>query len=350
MKKKVREIAELVGGTVVSGDEVQIRGVNRIEHAQEGDLTFVTGPRYERLLGRTRASAIIVPRDISKCAKPLIQVDDPYAAFMRVLEVVREEVEQHPTHIHPAAAIGKNVTLGKNVAVGPYACIADDALIGDGVVVYAGAYVGRLSYIGAGTIVYPNATIRERVRIGARCIIHSGAVIGGDGFGFVEREGRWWKVPQVGTVVIGDDVEIGSNTTIDRATCGRTEIGRGTKIDNLVQIGHNVVVGEDCVISGMVGIAGSAVLGNSVKVGATAGIVGHVEIGDRVEIAARSGVTKSIAAGARVSGFPAKEHHEEKRIVASVRRLPELLRRVKRLEAEIEELEGRLHGKAENNT
>jgi UDP-3-O-[3-hydroxymyristoyl] glucosamine N-acyltransferase len=208
-------------------------------------------------------------------------------------------------------------------------------------VLYANVYVGRGSELGADCVVYPNVVIRELCTVGERCILHSGAVIGSDGFGFAPFGGRWIKVPQVGRVVIGDDVELGSCTCVDRATFGETRIGNGTKIDNLCQVAHNVQIGEHCVMAGMSGIAGSARLGNQVRVGANSGIVGHLKIGDGATIAVRSGVTSSVEAGRTVSGFPSTDHAEQKRVMVAQRRVPELLRRVKELERKLQALEDR---------
>ncbi|HIJ73874.1 MAG TPA: UDP-3-O-(3-hydroxymyristoyl)glucosamine N-acyltransferase, partial [Candidatus Hydrogenedentes bacterium] len=209
MKKRVHEIAELVDGTVVGDGDVEITGVNRIQRAERGDLTFMVGDAYARFIESTQASAIMVPRGFSQGTKPLIQVADPYAAFVEVLEIIKKDIERHPSSIHPSAVIGENVVMGDNVALGPYVCIADDCQIGDGVILYAGVYVGHSSRVGDNTIIHANATVRERVVIGARCLIHSGAIIGGDGFGFEFRGGAQQKIPQVGTVVLGDDVEVG---------------------------------------------------------------------------------------------------------------------------------------------
>ncbi|HEO71612.1 MAG TPA: UDP-3-O-(3-hydroxymyristoyl)glucosamine N-acyltransferase, partial [Candidatus Hydrogenedentes bacterium] len=197
--------------------------------------------------------------------------------------------------------------------------------------------------------VYPNAVILEGVRVGARCILHSGVVLGADGFGFTPHERRWQKIPQIGTVELGDDVEVGANTAIDRATFGATRIGRGTKIDNLVQIGHNVNLGEDCVLSGKVGIAGSATIGHHVVMGARAGVGGHIEIGDGVRIGGMSGVSKSVKPGQVVSGYPAMEHRKALRIQASQRMLPDALQRLRHVEQRLEELERRIHGQPTDN-
>lgn len=346
MNKSVGEIAELVGGTVIGDGETRIGGVNGIEEAGPGDLTFMRNARYRPLLETTRASAVLVLPDIAESDKTLIQVPNPDVAFGQVLQAFWVEEKAHPTGIHPTAVIGKDVKLGRHVALDAYVVLADECEVGDGAVLYAGVYVGRSAKIGLGTVVYPNVAILDRVTVGARCILHSGVVLGADGFGFVPVEGAWQKIPQVGTVVIGDDVEIGANSAVDRATFGETMIGRGTKIDNLVQIGHNVAIGEHCVVAGKAGFAGSAVVRDHVMIGARAGVGGHIEVGDGVQIGALSGVTKSIPPGRVVSGFPAIDHNRDKRIQASQRRLPEALRRLSAVEQRLAEVEEQLHGKS----
>ena len=350
MDKSVGELAVLVGGVVVGDPSVRITGLNGIQQAQRGELTFVGNRRYLPYLGTTAASAVLVAPDAGAPERTLIQVKNPYLAFVRVLqEYAASAPIPHPTGIHETAVVGRNVSLGQHVALDAHVRIADNCVIGDNVVLYAGVYVGDSSCIENDTVVYPNVSIRERTRIGARCIIHAGVVLGSDGFGFAPVNGTWFKVPQVGTVRIGDDVEIGANTAIDRATFGTTVIGCGTKIDNLVQIGHNVEIGEHCVISGMTGVAGSTRIGCHVTIAAQVGIADHMEIGDNVTIAGRSGVTHSVASGQVVSGFPAIDHETDKRVVAGLRRLPELPRRVRELERRIQKLEEELHGKAANH-
>ncbi|MBI5091396.1 MAG: UDP-3-O-(3-hydroxymyristoyl)glucosamine N-acyltransferase [Candidatus Hydrogenedentes bacterium] len=342
MNKTLAEIAELVGGTVIGDGATRIVGVNGIKQANEGELTFVSNLRYLPYLETTRASAAIVGSAVTSAAIPLIQVARPDVAFWTVLKSVADaEVFRPHAGVHPTAVIGAQVQMGKDVSIDAHVRIADGCVIGDGTVIYAGVYVGHGSSIGGNTILYPNVVIREHVTIGARCIVHGGAVIGGDGFGFVPLEKVLYKIPQVGTIEIGDDVEIGSNTTIDRATFGKTVIGRGTKIDNLVQIGHNVEIGEHCVISGTTGISGSAIIGNHVTVGGQVGIGGHIDIGDGAVIAARTGVSKSVRPGAMVSGFPMKDHKRDLRIMACISRLPEIAERVHELEAQIRELNER---------
>jgi UDP-3-O-[3-hydroxymyristoyl] glucosamine N-acyltransferase len=250
---------------------------------------------------------------------------------------------RHPKGIHPTAVIGKEVILGKDVAVEPYVVIDDHAVIEDSTIIYMGVYVGHHTRIGKDCLIYPHVTIRERVTVGDRVIIHSGSVIGSDGFGFSTVKGAHHKIPQIGTVIIEDDVEIGANVTIDRARFDKTWIKKGTKIDNLVQIAHNVIIGENSVIVSQTGISGSTEIGNNVTLAGQSGIVGHITIGDNAVIAAQSGVTKSVPANTCVSGYPAKPHSKAKRINACLQRLPELFKSIVKLHERIGELETRLN-------
>lgn len=336
------EIAKLVEGEVEGDSSILIRGVAGIKEAREGEVTFVANSRYMPLMNTTQASAIIVSRDVQNGKRPLIHTDDPYLAFTRIMSLFANgngcEVVP-PGGIHYTAVIGEGVKIGEGVSIQPYAVVEDGAQIGDHTVIYPHVYVGHRTQIGEECLIYPHVTIRERVKIGNRVIVHSGTVIGSDGFGFAPVKGVHHKVPQIGTVIIEDDVEIGANVTIDRATIGKTQIGKGTKIDNLVQIAHNVVIGENSIIVAQVGISGSAVLGKGVTIAGQAGVVGHLVIGDNAVVAARAGVTKDLPADICVSGFPAKPHEREKRIKASLQKLPELTKLVHRLEKRVEELE-----------
>ena len=349
MNTTVAEIAAFVGGTVVGDSSTPLTGISGIRQAGPGDLTFLADSRYVPFLETTNASAILVSLDVMESEKALIQVSDPYLALTALLKRVQAETAYHPTDIHPTAVISEDVEMGRHVAVGAHVCIANGCRIGDGVTLYPGVYIGHGCEIGAGTLIYPNAVIREGTRIGKRCIVHSGAALGSDGFGFASVDGKHEKVPQVGTVVIGDDVEIGANTAVDRATFGQTIVGEGTKIDNLVQIGHNVRVGKHTVICGNAGIAGSTVVGDRVTIAAGAGIAGHIEVGEGAVIGAYSGVSKSIKPGRAVFGYPAVEHSRSKRIIAAQRQLPDLVRVIRDLEKRVAELEGQLDGKAEDN-
>ncbi|MFA5357003.1 MAG: UDP-3-O-(3-hydroxymyristoyl)glucosamine N-acyltransferase [Candidatus Omnitrophota bacterium] len=342
MRKSLNELAEFVGGELTGDPATVITGVSGIREAREGDITFVANPKYFPLIEKTSASAIIAPREIKDAPKPIIRCDNPSLAFAKVISLAVPGESNHPKGIHPAAVIGKGVSLGKGAAIGPYAVIEDNVSIGDNAIIYSGSFIGHDTKIGRDSLIYPNVSIRERVTIGERVIIHSGTVIGCDGFGFAAVEGLHQKIPQVGIVEIGDDVEIGANVTIDRARFEKTVIGSGTKIDNLVQIAHNVVIGKNCIIVAQVGISGSTVIGNNVILAGQAGLVGHISVGDNSVVMAQSGVSKSIPAGTMVWGYPAKPAGTAKRVNACVQSLPKLFDTVSALKKKIEELEEKL--------
>lgn len=339
MEIQVSQIAQLVGGVVEGDSSLVIRGVNGLLEAGPGELTFARSPRYFGQLVESKASAALVPFPAPVDAPmTTICVEQPDVAFLIVLQQFASEITHPVAGIHPTACISREAKLGSGVAVGAHACIEAGAEIGDRVILYPGVYVGCRCHIGADSILYPHVVLREDSEVGARCIIHAGACIGSDGFGFADFGGRWCKIPQTGRVIIGDDVEIGSNTTIDRATFGITRVGSGTKIDNLVQIGHNVQLGDHCAIAGKAGMAGSARIGSRVRIGADAGIAGHITIGDGATIGARAGVTRSVEANKTVSGFPAIDHALQRRVMVAQQKAPEMLRRLSELERQIREL------------
>jgi len=342
MKKTLGEIAKLVEGEVVGDSNVVVTGICGIKEAQDGDLTFIANPKYLSLMENTKASAIITSFDVEEAPKPIIKTKNPSLAFAKMVSLMAPNQVIHPEGIDDRAVIGKNVKLGKNVAVQAYAIIEDEASIGDNSIIYAGVYIGHHARIGEDVLIYPNVAIRERVEIGNRVIIHSGTVIGSDGFGFATVKGLHHKIPQIGTVEIEDDVEIGSNVTIDRARFGKTKICQGTKIDNLVQIAHNVNIGKNCIVVAQTGISGSTKIGERVTFAGQSGIVGHIEIGDDAVIAAQAGVTKSVPKNICVSGYPAKPHHIAKRVNALIQRLPKLFSTINELKKRIEELETKI--------
>jgi len=342
MRKSLKEIASLIEGEVVGNSDTIITGVCGIKEACEGDITFLANPKYAPFIEKTRASAIITSRQIEKALKPIVRTQDPSLAFARILTLIAPDEVSQPQGVHPTALIGKNVSVGKDAAIGPYAVIEDSANIGGGTVVHAGCFIGHHSKVGSDCIIYPNVSIRERISIGNWVIIHSGTVIGSDGFGFAKIRGSHHKIPQIGTVVIEDNVEIGANVTIDRARFDKTFIGRGTKIDNLVQIAHNVIIGEDSIIVAQAGISGSTTIGKNVTLAGQAGLVGHITVGDGAIAAAQAGVTKSIPANTLVSGYPAKPHAVAKKVNACVQNLPKLYDMVSQLKKKIEELEKKL--------
>jgi len=342
LQRTLKEIAKLIEGEVVGDDSTLIKGVCGIKEASEGEITFLANPKYAPLITTTRASAIITSRDVSGVAKPIIRTDNPSLAFAKVISSFAPSEVTHPKGIDFTAVIGKNVRIGKDAAIGPYAVIEDNVSIGDNAVIYAACFIGHGSSIGSDTLIYPHVSIRERIIIGKRVIIHSGTVIGSDGFGFATIKGLHHKIPQIGTVQIGDDVEIGANVTIDRARFDKTIIGNGTKIDNLVHIAHNVIIGENSIIIAQAGISGSTTIGNNVTIAGQAGLVGHISIGDGAVLAAQAGVMKSVPPNTTVSGYPARPHDKAKEVNACVQNLPKLYEKVNELKKKIEELEAKL--------
>ncbi|KPK98164.1 MAG: hypothetical protein AMJ95_05475 [Omnitrophica WOR_2 bacterium SM23_72] len=342
MQKTLKEIAKIIDGEVVGDNSVLITGISGIKEAREGDITFLANPKYAPLAESTRASAIITSREEQSLPKPVIRTENPSLAFVKIVELFSPPAVNHPQGIHPTAVIGKDVRLGANVALGPYTVIEEGVSIQDNSIIYASCFVGPFSKIGSSTLIYPHVSIRERTIIGSRVIIHSGTVIGSDGFGFVTVDGVHHKIPQVGTIEIGDDVEIGSNVSIDRARFDKTVIARGTKIDNLVQIAHNVVVGESSLIAAQTGISGSTTLGKNVILAGQVGLVGHITVGDNAIIMAQSGVNKSIPPDTTAWGYPAKPAPIARRVNACVQNLPRLFETVTQLKKKIEALEAKL--------
>lgn len=336
---RLAELAALVGGEVLGSPDVPIRGVAPFEEAGPDQIALAL--RKEYLSGKvpSRAGAWLVDYEVEEAPVPAIRVRRPRLAFARLLEHFAPRWPR-PVGVHPTAVVGENVTLGEGVSVGPHVTLEDGVVLGDGVTVGAGVYIGHGVTVGEGTTIYPNAVIREGVRIGRRCIIHANAVIGSDGYGFVTVDGYHHKVPQIGGVEIGDEVEIGACVTVDRSTCGMTRIGSGTKIGNLSQVAHNVVIGEHCLIVGMGGIAGSSRLGDHVILAGQVGVGDHVTVGDATVIAAKSMVIKDLPGGVFVSGIPARDHRQHLRQQAALERLPELLREVAELKRRLAALEG----------
>jgi len=348
IEKTLAELAQAVGGEVRGDDSLVIRGVSGIKEAKEGDIAFVANSKYFSLISSTGASAIITSREVSDALKPIIKTDNPSLAFAKIVSLFSSEEVTLPNGVHSSAVIGENVSLGKNVAIQAFCVIEDNASIGDNSILYAGAYVGQYARIGNDCILHPHVSIREKITIGNRVVVHNGTVVGSDGFGFAKVKGMHHKIPQIGTVVVEDDVEIGANVTIDRARFDKTIIGKGTKIDNLVQIAHNVIIGENSIVVAQAGISGSTVVERNVTVAGQAGLVGHITIGEGAVIAAQAGVTKSVPPNTCVSGYPAKPHHVAKRVNAHVQKLPEMFKKISDLEKKIDGVSP--DGKTENNT
>ena len=336
----LNELARAVGGQVSGAAETAISGVSSLEEARTGDLAYIDGERFMKAAMDSTAAAFVVGHPLPGIPRPQLVVANPKYAFARLVQ----QFFTAPRSVRGIAqqvSQGTGVQIGPDVSIWPFVTLGDRVRIGARVTLYPGVFVGDDSVLEDDCLLYPNVTVRERCTIGKRVIIHSGTVIGSDGFGYVQQEGRHHKIPQIGTVVIEDDVELGANVTVDRATFGRTVIKRGTKVDNLVQIAHNVTVGEHNILVAQVGIAGSTTLGSHVVVGGQAGLADHIQIGDQVMIAARSGVNRSLTGNQIVSGTPAMPHEISIKAQAVVPRLPELRQQVRDLEHRVRELESR---------
>lgn len=325
MKISLGDLAQKLGATLKGNTDTIVTGVADIASAREGQITFAENTRYISLLKKCNASAVIVPQDAGEIAMSALYVDNPRVAFAKVLEMCHPP-QQYKSGIHPSAVIEDGAKISSEAYIGPCVVVGRNASVEAGAIIQAGVFIGVDSHVGRNSILHPNVSVMHDVNIGQSCVIHSGTVLGSDGYGFVSVQGVHHKIPQVGTVEIDDNVEIGSNVTVDRATIGATRIGKGTKIDNLVHIAHNVVIGENCLIIAQVGISGSVTLGNNVILAGQVGVVGHLTIGSNSTVAARAVVTGNLPADSMVSGFPAKPHKEEMKIKAALRRLPRLLK------------------------
>ncbi len=338
MKKTLTEIAAFLGGEVAGDGGVAIERIRGIDDAGEGDLTFVANPKYRKKLDTTGASAILVTPATVCPGKNLLIVADPYTAMGRLLALFYPE-EEEAAGVHADAWIEAGADVSPEAVVYPGVHIGRGAHIARKAVLYPGVFIGRDAAVGEASILYPHVTLYRRCLIGRRVVLHAGVVVGSDGFGFANPGRANMKIPQVGYVQIDDDVEVGANTTIDRGTLGRTWIQRGAKIDNLVQIAHNVVIGEYSIIVAQVGISGSTQLGKGVVIGGQAGIVGHIEIGEHAMVAARAGVHKDIPPNQIVSGTPHMPHREWLKMEACLPKLPEMRTALAALQRRIAVLE-----------
>lgn len=342
----LKDIAKLVSGELIGDGSIVVSGASNLEEAGSSDVTFFANPRYEAMLSLTKAACVIAPKNFSgKGNYAVIKVDNPSVAFLHVMEKLSPISDIHPSGIHKNSVISKDAKLGKGVSVGANTVIEEGADIGDNTVIYPLIFIGKNTKIGKNCVIYPNVTIRERVIVGNNCIIHPGAVIGSDGFGYVNIENKHHKISQIGTVELEDDVEIGANVTIDRARFEKTVIGKGTKIDNLVQIAHNVKVGKNCLIIAQAGIAGSSEIGENAIIAAQAGINGHIKIGENVIVGAQAGVTKSIEPNEIVLWSPAKPAGEVRRTLAYISRLGDFSKELKELKEKMAKLEKEPNGK-----
>ncbi|MCS7085686.1 MAG: UDP-3-O-(3-hydroxymyristoyl)glucosamine N-acyltransferase [Bacteroidia bacterium] len=346
MKYTAKELGRLFGATVEGDETVEITALARIEDAPPGSLTFLHNLKYAPYLYDCQASAVLTPADFKpeRPVRPtLIRVAEPYMAFYMLLKSYRDEKTPAPG-ISEHAIVHPTAEIGKDVYIGPYVVVDARAKLGDGVKIYPFVYVGPDVRLGDETVVYPHAVIHADVQIGRRCVVHSGAVVGGEGFGFVPQDGTqaYVKVPQVGNVVLEDEVEIGSNTCVDRAMLGSTILRRGVKLDNLIQIGHNVEIGENTAMAAMSGVSGSAKIGKNCMIGGQAGIIGHLSLGDGVKLGAQTGVTKSIPEAGVYRGSPAYPLRKQLEMEALQRRLPEMYKKLQALEAKIKDMEQKI--------
>lgn len=341
MQLTAQIIAQHIGGTVEGSPDAAVSDFAKIEEARPGTITFLANPKYTHFLYSTKASIVLVRRDLvleQPVETTLIRVDDPYSALAALMSVAAKALRPAPQGIEQPCHIAEGVEIAPDCYVGAFAYIGKGATIGKNVKIYPQAYIGDGVTVGDDTIIYPGAKIYYGCRIGARCIIHSGAVIGADGFGFApDANGVYHKIEQLGIVQIDDDVEIGANTTVDRSTMGRTHIAHGVKLDNLIQIAHNVEVGHDTVMASQAGVAGSSKVGANCMIGGQVGVSGHISVGDRVAVGAQSGIPKSVPSDSRIMGSPAIPMGDFARMVAAQKQLAALLRRVDAIEKSLSE-------------
>lgn len=344
MEKTLAELARILKGELeAKNPQLLIKGVNGLEEATSEQISFAVPP-YVEVAGQSHAAALVIPRGAEFTgSQPVIRVENPRAAFADLLVLFRppEEVERV---ISPQAYVSLEAKIGQNVAIQAFAVVEAGAEIGADTVIYPNCYVGKRVKIGAGSTLYPNVTVRENCVVGQRVILQAGCVIGGDGFGFVTTNGKHTKVLQTGNVVLGDDVEVGCNTCIDRATVDSTMVGNGTKLDNLVHLGHNDIIGENCLLVAHVGISGSVTVGNNCTFGGQAATVGHIKIGSNCVFAGRAGIIGDVPDNSFWSGFPAQPHKEWLREEANLRKVGDLVKKVKALEKAVAALQTKLDG------
>ncbi|HHM02564.1 MAG TPA: UDP-3-O-(3-hydroxymyristoyl)glucosamine N-acyltransferase [Caldithrix abyssi] len=348
MRMTLSEIAQLINGELHGAGDVLISGPAKIEEAGDGEISFISSKKYKHFLDSTRAAALIVDQEYDNLKTPHIRVKDAYVGFLYVLKAYAPEKTHSFEGISPKAHIEKSATIGEDCAIAPLVFVGENCRIGKRCVLHPGVVLSGHVTVGDDCILYPNVSVRENCVIGNRVIIHNGSVIGSDGFGFAPQKDKYIKIPQIGHVVIGDDVELGANVTIDRATMGTTVIEKGVKLDNLVQVAHNCIIGAHTVIAAQSGVAGSTKVGRHVTVAGQVGINGHITVGDNNIIGAKSGVTKSTKNDEILLGMPAVPMMQKKRIDVSLKHLPDTMKKINNLENEIIELRElieKIHGR-----
>jgi UDP-3-O-[3-hydroxymyristoyl] glucosamine N-acyltransferase len=340
LHKTAAELAALVGGTLEGDPSIVLSGLASLREAQKGHISFLEHPKYSALLATSQASVILIGPDVEPNeGRTYIRVAQPSAAFGKIIEAVSPKPVQFSPGIHSQACVHPKAQVDPTASVQPGAVVEEGATIGARSVIGANSYVGHEAKVGSDCLLYPNVTIRERCLVGNRVILHPGAVVGSDGFGYDFKDGRYKKIPQVGFVQLDDDVEIGANSAIDRGRFGRTWIKQGVKIDNLVQIAHNVIIDEHTAIAAQAGISGSTIVGKYVRIAGQVGTVGHITIGEGSTLLAQSGINHDVPKGQMMFGYPAQEHKEAMKTHANIRRLPHLVEKIRKLEKRIEELE-----------
>jgi UDP-3-O-[3-hydroxymyristoyl] glucosamine N-acyltransferase len=338
MGKTLQELADYLGGRVIGDPAAIVHGLGSLDDAVEGQVTFLANPKYAAKVADTKATAVILPPGADGFGRNVIETPNPYLAFAKVLTLFCV-APLKPQGVMEGAIVCKGVQLGQDITIYPGAYLADGVTVGDRTVIHPGVVIYEGVTIGDDVIIHSNASVREGCRIGNRVIIHNGAVIGSDGFGYAPDGRKYYKIPQIGIVVLEDDVEIGANSTVDRAALDKTIIRRGAKIDNLVQIAHNCIIGEDTAIAAQTGISGSTKIGNNVTVGGQTAVAGHLEIGDNIMLAGRCGVTNNISQPGVFSGLPAIPHKEWLKASVIFTKLPEMRRSVSDLEKRLAALE-----------
>ncbi|MDD2540737.1 MAG: UDP-3-O-(3-hydroxymyristoyl)glucosamine N-acyltransferase [Desulfuromonadaceae bacterium] len=341
LTRTVTELAEYLGGIVHGDGNVTISSLGPLDSAGPDSLTFLANPKYASKVAETSAGAVLMAPGAERYGRTIIEVANPYLGFAKLLTLFYTKPHE-AVGVLPSAIVSDTATIGEGASIYPGACIGKNVVVGERTVIYSGAVLYDNVIIGEDCTIHANTVIRERCRIGNRCIIQPGAVIGSDGFGYAPDGSSYYRIPQIGIVVVEDDVEIGANTCIDRAAIEVTRIRRGTKLDNLVQIAHNCQIGEDCMIVSQVGISGSTKIGNHVTLAGQVGVAGHLTIGDNVVVGAQSGVPSSLPANAAYSGSPTMPHKEWLKSAMTVPRLPELKKTVSTLEKRVAELEAKL--------